>query len=195
MIRMKSIQFLSFKMSFSTVFFSLLMLSVCAQSCTDAKTEKGTQEKITMDLSTAVVTGNLDVVKQHIAAGTDLDKKDPMSGSSPLITATVFNKLEIAEALVKGGADLKVKNNDGSTALHTAAFFGRVEMVQLLLDAKADKSLRNNYGATARESILGDFEEMRGLYEMFQSQLKPMGLVLDMEELKNARPVIAEMLK
>ena len=67
--------------------------------------------------------------------------------------------------------------------------------IQLLLDAKADKSLRNNYGATARESILGDFEEMRGLYEMFQGQLKPMGLVLDMEELKNARPVIAEMLK
>ena len=148
-----------------------------------------------LDLQTAVVVGNLEVVQQHIAAGTDLNQKDPLSQSTPLMTAVVFNHQAIAKALIDGGADLHIKNGDGSTALHSAAFFCRVELVQLLLDAQADKTLRNSFGATPRETVLGDFEEVKPVYDMLQQQLAPMGLTLDYAEMQKARPVIAIILQ
>jgi len=135
------------------------------------------------------------VVKQHIKAGTDIDQKEPMSGSTPLMSAATFNYPEIAKVLIDAKADLSVKNNDGSTALHTAAFFGRIDIVQMLIDSKADKTIRNNFGATPRESVMGEFAEMKPFYEMIIQQLQPMGFELDLNELKKARPVIAVMLQ
>lgn len=169
-----------------------LFLSACANETPQVKTETDQAE---IDLQTAVITNNLEAIRQHIAAGTDLNQKDPFSGSSPLITAATFNKPEAAKLLIEGGAKLNIKNNDGSTALHSAAFFGRVEIVQLLLDAKADKSIKNNYQQTARESLMAPFEEIKPVYTMLQKQLAPMGLNLDLEEIEKARPVIRMMLQ
>ncbi|NRA94141.1 MAG: ankyrin repeat domain-containing protein, partial [Psychroserpens sp.] len=122
-----------------------------------------------MDIHTAVISDNLEAVKQHIKAGTDLNAKDAMSGSSALITAATFNKVEIAKALINAGADLSVTNNDGATALHTAAFFGRIEIVQLLIDAKADKTIKNVYGHAVADQLdlsIGDtFQSSHGLVE------------------------------
>lgn len=174
--------------------FVAVILSACAQSGNDQKHSSETNKPET-DIQTAIISSNLDLVKQHIEAGTDLNKKDPMSGATPLITAATFNKIEIAEALIEGGADLSLKNNDGSTALHAAAFFCRIEIVQMLIDAEVDKSIRNNFGATARESVMGSFEPVQPIYAMMQEQLAPFGLQLDMEELKRTRPVIAMMLQ
>ncbi len=52
-----------------------------------------------IDIHTAVVTGNLEALKQHIAAGTNLNEKDPFGGSSPLISASLFGKTEEAKVL------------------------------------------------------------------------------------------------
>ncbi|TPE42405.1 ankyrin repeat domain-containing protein [Pontibacter mangrovi] len=176
------------------ILFVLIFLPACAQSDQNTAADTGA-EVPEIDMQAAVIAGNLDVVKQHIEAGTDIDKTEPMSGSTPLITAITFGKTDIAKALIDAGADLSIKNNDGSTALHVAAFFCRVELVQMLLDANADKTLRNNFGATARESVTGDFSQMKPVYGMMQEQLGPLGLQLDMEELEKTRPVIAMMLQ
>ena len=176
----------------------ILFTTACVQSekSTDSNTEiKKTVDKPSMDIQTAVISGNLEVVKQHIEAGTDINQKEQMSGSTPLNSAATFNKPEIAKILIEANANLSVINNDGSTALHTAAFFGRIEIVQMLIDAKADKSMRNNFGATPRETVIGEFAEIKPFYEMFKQQLKPMGFVLDMNELEKARPVVAMMLQ
>jgi ankyrin repeat protein len=148
-----------------------------------------------MDIQAAILSNNLEVVKQHIEAGTDLNKKDAMSGSTPLITAASFGKIKIAQELIDAGVDLTVKNNDGATALHTAAFFGRVEIVQMLIDAKVDKSVRNNFGATARETVMGPFADMKPIYEMLRQQLEPLGMQIDLDEIEKTRPVIAMMLQ
>jgi hypothetical protein len=171
-----------------------IIMPACAQSNGKSETGNGV-EKPEMDIHAAVIAGNLEVVKHHIEAGTDIDKKEPMSGSTPLITATTFDKTAIAKALIDAGADLTIQNNDGSTALHVAAFFCRVEIVQLLLDKNVDKDIRNNYGATPRESVTADFKDMKPVYGMMQEQLGPLGLKLDMDELKKTRPVIAMMLQ
>ena len=183
-------------------FVILLLTNACAQSDksskskTDASTNTETLiAKPEMDINAAVLSGNLEVVKQHIKAQTDLNKKEAMSGSTPLITAASFGKNEIAKALIDAGADLSVKNNDGATALHTAAFFCRVEIVQMLIDANADKTIRNKYGSTPRESVMGPFAEIKPIYEMLQLQLEPIGLQIDLNEIEKTRPVIAMMLQ
>lgn len=197
---MKTLKITSIKMTIQMVFLTLLLTSSCAQSnketnSNDATKTTKTVDKPSIDIHGAVLTGNLDAVKQHIEAGTDINQKEPMSGSTPLMSAATFNKPEIAKVLINANADLSVTNNDGGTALHTAAFFGRIEIVQLLIDAKADKSIRNNYGATARETAMADFAQMKPIYEMLIQQLKPMGFTLDLNELQKARPVVAMMLE
>ncbi|KOY53092.1 ankyrin repeat domain-containing protein [Polaribacter dokdonensis] len=197
---MKTLKIISIRKTVQVLLLTLLLTSSCAQS--DKKTNSDTTAKTTksvtkpsMDIHAAVLTGNLEVVKQHIEAGTDINQKEAMSGSTPLMSAATFNKTEIAKALINADADLTIKNNDGGTALHTAAFFGRIEIVQLLIDAKADKTVRNNFGATPREIVISDFAQMKPIYEMLTQQLQPMGFTLDFDELQKARPVVAMMLQ
>ncbi|MCB0630285.1 MAG: ankyrin repeat domain-containing protein [Saprospiraceae bacterium] len=190
---MKSLKISSLKTMLYIVFISVL-LPGCAQPSHTTEAQSGV-DKPKMDIQAAILTDNLEVVKQHIAAGTDINKKEPLSGSSPLVTAATFGKTEIAKALIDAGADLSVTNNEGATALHAAAFFCRVEIVQMLIDAKANKTLRNNFGATPRESVIAPFADVKPIYQMIAQQLSPMGLQLDLEKLEETRPVIAMMLQ
>ena len=195
---MKTFTTNTMKMTLYALTVSVLILSSCAgkeNKNSQTKDSTVTIKKPTMDIHSAIVTNNIEVVKQHIASGSDINEKEPMSKSTPLMTASTFNRKDIAKALIKAGADLTLKNNDGSTALHNAAFFGRVEIVQMLIDAKVDKSIKNNFGATARESVLADFSQMKPIYEMLTAQLQPMGFTLDLTEVEKARPVIAVMLQ
>lgn len=147
------------------------------------------------DLHTAVLTDNREAVQQHIAAGSNLNEKDPFGGSSPLITASLFDKPEMARTLMDAGADLDFQNNDGATALHIAAFFCRPEIVKMLLEKGADKTIRNKYGVTAYESVAAPFGEAKNTYQTMETLLGPMGLTLDYAYLEKTRPEIAAMLK
>lgn len=187
------------KTAYHFVWIWILLMNV---ACTD---QKGySQEKNSnstgikapkVDIHTAIITDNLEAVTQHIKAGTDLNAKDPMGGSSPLITATVFGKKEVAILLIDAGVDLSIKNNDGSTALHTAAFFCHPEVVMILLQKGADKSIKNNYGQTPYETVSGPFKEVKEFYLGLGAMLEPMGLKLDLDHIEKTRPHIASMLK
>jgi len=172
----------------------MLLLSVFLMAaCSNQNKSKVTAPKV--DIHTAVVTGNLEALQQHIDAGTNLNEKDPYGGSSPLISAALFDKPAMVKLLIKAGADLNFQNNDGSTALITAAFFGRPEIVRMLLDNGADKTIKNKYGATAYESVVAPFSDVKNSYAMMEKMLKPMGLKLDYAYLEKVRPEIAAMLK
>lgn len=179
------------------VLINLVLLAILLPACSQNKdnNKKTSANAPEMDIHTAVLFNKLEVVRQHIEAGTDINAKEPFSGSTPLISAATFGKTEIAKMLIDAGSDLTITNNDGTTPLHSAALFCRVEIVQMLIDANADKTLRNNFGATPRETVMGPFSEIKPIYEMMQQQLEPMGLQLDMAQLEKTRPVIAMMLK
>ena len=147
-----------------------------------------------LDIHTAAYLGDLNGVRQHIKAGTDLDQKDQY-GSTPLIIATTFGKTDVARALIEAGADLSVANNEGSTPLHIAAFFCKPEIVEILLANGADKAVRNNYGSTAWETVSGPFDQVRSIYDAIGSSLEPLGMKLDYTYLEATRPKIAEMLQ
>lgn len=178
----------------------LLVVLLAPAACQDKKSSPQASAKTgskppQMDMHTAVLAGNLEVIQQHIAAGSDINVKDPFGGSSPLISAAVFGKTDIAKALIEAGASLNFQNNDGSTALHTAAFFCRPEIVKMLLARGADKTIRNNYSSTAYQSVQAPFNEVKPVYDMMVQALSPMGLSLDYAYLEKTRPEIATLLK
>ncbi len=191
---MKTLKFNPLKMVISLLFMIVFLSNIYTQTEVNAKAGLSLEEP-EPDIQSAIIAGNLEIVKQHIAAGSDINIKDQMSGSTPLITASAFGKSDIVKILIDANAELDIKNNEGSTALRAAAFFCHVEIVQLLLEAGADKSLKNNYGATPEESVIVPFSEMKPIYEMIKKQMEPLGLKLDLKELEITRPMISILLK
>lgn len=183
--------------AFQAVFFLMLTLIVasCGSNETSAQNKKTGAAAPSVDIHTAVVTDNREAIKQHIAAGSNINEKDPYGGSSPLISAALFGKTEVAKLLIDAGADINFQNNEGSTALHTSAFFCRPEIVKMLLEKNADKTIKNKYNSTAYESVAGPYADLKPTYEALEKMLSPMGLKLDYAYVEKTRPEIAEMLK
>ncbi len=147
-----------------------------------------------VSLHIAALQGNIEAVRLHIEAGSDLNEKDAY-GSTPLMIAATFGKTEVARALIEAGADLHVRNNDGATPLHVAAFFCRREIVEALLEGGANKYLRDNFRSTALDAVSAPFEEVKDIYDSFGQALGPLGWELDYEHLRTTRPKIADMLR
>jgi len=181
------------------LFLTLLsMILISFYACADQGSKEKKNEHAeapAMDLLSATLLGDLKTVNQHIDYGTDLNMKDTIMGSSALMTATVFDRRDIALALINAGADVNITNMEGSTALITASFLCRKEIVSLLLENGADKSINNIYGSNAYKSVEAPFESVRFIYDQFAKDLGPLGLKLDYDYLEETRPVIADMLK
>ncbi len=157
--------------------------------------EKGQpSETPSVSLHVAALQGDINAIRQHIKAGSDLDQKD-MFGSSPLNTAAAFGRTEVARALIEAGADMEIRNNEGSTPLHAAAFLCHTEIVKELLERGANKYLRNYNGHTALDLVAGSFDDVKDGYDGIGKALAPLGFVLDYEHIKVTRPKIAQMLR
>ncbi len=113
-------------------------------------------------LHKAVVDGNLELVKELISNGFDVNEKD-----NNLLTPLHYacqnysnqkENYEIAKALISAGCDIEAKDNFGNTPLSDAVYWFENDplMIKLLLENGADKSNENNYGIspyTLAESI------------------------------------------
>ena len=185
------------KATVTMVIAALLTITVYAKQANhvQSSSKEITQSTQIIGLHEAAIQGNVAVIREHIKAGADLDEKEPTGGSSPLITAIVFGKTEVAKVLIEAGANVNFRNNEGSTPLITATFFCRAEIVEALLANGADTAIKNNAGSTALESVTGPFEDVIGIYDYFVKAFGPMGLELDNEQIKTTRPVIAEILR
>ena len=85
--------------------------------------------------------GNIEAVKQHIAAGTDVNVKNKYE-RTPLIQAAYRGHKEIAELLIEKGADVNAKDHNGETPLDVAIGRKHPETADLL---------RKNGGKTGKE--------------------------------------------
>jgi len=172
-----------------TILTILFVLVLITSGCT-----KQENPAPRVSLHAAVIQGNIEAIRQHIKAESNLDEKDAY-GSTPLIIAITFDKTDMAQELIEAGADLTITNNDGATPLHIAAFFCRTEIVKVLLENGADKSALNGSGKTAIETVAAPFEDVQEIYDAIQKGLGPLGLKLDYERIKITRPKIAELLR
>jgi ankyrin repeat protein len=92
----------------------------------------------------AAVEGNIEAVKQHLAAGTDVNAK-VKDGSTPLHLAAVKGHKEIVELLIAKGADVNAKGNGEMTPLHIAA---NKEIAELLITNGANVNAKDDSGWT-----------------------------------------------
>ena len=146
-----------------------------------------------VDIWKAAASGNLEVIKQHLEAGTDVDVKDTPGGSTPLLVAAAFGQVETAKFLIEKGANANATSNDGATALHGAAFFCRTEIVKLLLSKGAVVDTKNTRGETPLDAVAGEWsQDLEGVYTWIAELL---GLQVDLERIKATRPIIAALLR
>jgi ankyrin repeat protein len=99
-----------------------------------------------ISIHNAAEEGNIEAVKQHIAAGTDVDAKT--RGETPLLWAARFGQSQVAELLIAEGADVNAKNVVGQTPLHWAAMAGHKEIIELLIAAGAEVNAKTKRGDT-----------------------------------------------
>ncbi len=87
--------------------------------------------------------GNIEAVKQHLAAGTDVNAKDEYSGYTSLHHAANHGLNEIAKLLIKKGANVNLKANFGYTPLMIAT---NTVIAELLIKNGANVNATHQYG-------------------------------------------------
>ena len=100
----------------------------------ETKPEPPTVEAPDIDIHEAARIGNIEAIKQHLAAGTDVNARDSI-GETPLHYA---NSKKIVELLIAKGADVNAKDEVGKTPLDWA-------------DGEIAELLRKHGGKTAEE--------------------------------------------
>ena len=109
-----------------------------------------------VDIHKAAKEGNIEAVKQHIAAGTDVNAKD-RKGETPLRIAITYGHKEIGELLITNGADMNAKSGRKEwTPLYLAIFLNRWEFAELLIAKGADVNLSNKDGTTPLHRAAGE---------------------------------------
>ena len=93
---------------------------------------------------------------------------DPAFGLTPLVWAALAGRVEVAEGLLRNGADVQGRGKDGGTPLHAAAFLGRAQVAELLLQHGADPSAGNHKGETPRDALKAGWEVTRYLAGVLQ---------------------------
>jgi len=110
----------------------------------------------------AAVKGNIETVKQHLAAGADLSAQ--RYGQTPLHYAAREGHKEIVKLLIAEGADVNVKSHLNETPLHQAAWHSHKEVIELLIASGANVNAKNNLGGTPLdEAILRNRIEITNL--------------------------------
>jgi len=158
----------------------------------------------------AVADGDIKSVKQHLAAGADVNANSS-GGWTQLTWAAHENRIEIGKLLIKKGADVNRRGDyGGNTALIEAIWGGHIEFVELLIVNGADvnaKSQDESDGITplnvatqngykeivellitngAEVNAISTMKTMKGVLQI--------GTTLD-EAIKRNRPEIADLLR
>lgn len=98
-------------------------------------------------LVAAVSLGNVDVVAELIRLGADVNLPSRAGyNTTPLMAATVSNRIAIAKLLLAAAADPLKKDILGDPAINWASYFGHVDMVALLLESGADPKVVTVHG-------------------------------------------------
>lgn len=117
--------------------------------------------------------GDLDALKVHVSNQTDLNVPDPYMGFTALSWAILVGEVEVADQLIKAGADVNQKNREGTRPLHEAGFMGQDEIAALLLQNGAAVDVQDEDGATALNYAQTDWADTYLRVKNLQVRLDP----------------------
>ena len=95
---------------------------------------------------------------ENIIKKVNLPPEEKEKFNAQLIEAAKKGDKAEVERLLKAGADVNAKNNDGWTALMKASENGRKEVVEMLINAGADVNAKNNDGKTRSEEHTSELQ-------------------------------------
>lgn len=96
----------------------------------------------------AVTDGSQEIVAPLLEAHPDWVERELFFGIRPLYRASVLGRAEIAQMLLKAGADVAAKTDRGNQPLHAATQNGYLAVVEILLSHKAPTDQVNEKGFT-----------------------------------------------
>ena len=110
----------------------------------------GVELKAEKSIYLAAESGNIEAVKKHLAAGTDVNlKNEEGDETTPLYLAAGRGHTEIVELLIANGVDVNAKKKMGETPLWNAIWGGHMELVELLIASDADVNTKLQNGKTS----------------------------------------------
>ncbi|MCI2227620.1 ankyrin repeat domain-containing protein [Polaribacter sp. MSW13] len=96
----------------------------------------------------AIQSVNINVIETLLKRFPKLANAQDKRGFTPLVFATYFDKIEIAETLINHNANVNHRDAKGNTALLGVAFKDNVDIAKLLLKNNANINAQNNLGYT-----------------------------------------------
>jgi ankyrin repeat protein len=119
----------------------------------------------------AIKGGDIEVVRDLLLRGIDVDAKD-RHGQTSLMLAAHAGHREIVQILIDHRADLNVTAKFGLSALMLAVIAGHEEVARLLARAGADLSLQGTGAPGFANQTASDLAAARGMEEL-AVELKP----------------------
>ena len=116
-------------------------------------------------LLVAVTLGNMEAVRQIVAAGADVNKTNAFTKDTALLRALYYtNNSEIAQLLVHSGAEINVVNNYGHSPMFLALEKQRGDLVDLFLSSGVSEGLNSDYlfRACAKQNYMGVLAMLKG---------------------------------
>ncbi|XP_078385103.1 protein phosphatase 1 regulatory subunit 27-like [Cetorhinus maximus] len=89
-----------------------------------------------------------------------------LSGMAALHEAVLSGNLECVKLLIKYGADLHQKDENGWTALHMSCSDGHIEIAKYLLSQGARVDMLNDNGEAPMDLIDSEDVKLRALFEL-----------------------------
>lgn len=123
------------------------------------------------DIFSIIKKGTVDDLRAFLDKNPDhLNIRDD-SLCTPLIIATIENKIGMLELLIERKANLDAVNKHGCTALILAADQGKYDCVKALLEAGADATIKHTSGRTAEDCT--NLTNIKQLFERYKNKSEP----------------------
>ena len=121
--------------------------SVTKKEKTPVNVSAEKQQNITKSLEGAILANDLELVKNFINQGADVNAKDNL-GNPYLSLACQYGSIEIVKELIEKGADVNAKDQNGYTALIRAINRKNLNIAKFLIENGADVNTKINDGST-----------------------------------------------